>query len=533
MSPEGHGLILPTAQSFVPTAQLSSSAAPPFTRRVIHAVAAGASGSGLTNNQELNLRLGLTWPQAATRMRLRIRNADVLANTVNTTAVAMTGAFIGTPNSAAENAWAGDFTAAPTSLGLSFTATDIGTSEYVSAWVTPTGQVAGKTFGLSLGFTCATDSQINTDTVPGWLFHGLTGSGAAAAASGAAVPSGGGIIGSPTRVPFDLRIEYEFVGRGQIGFFIGDSLTAGYVATTGVPYGQVGTANSWPGMAGQRLGHGVANGGIGGCTTANWNSLALQSWTRFTDPTSGTIFGGTKPDYAVILLGVNDATGLISLATYQANILTMIGFLQGLGVNRIFVCTAPIGTVTGAGFGLPTFQNGLLQTALSAGATTSVVIQAVTTTAGTYQTNQPSGPGGGLTSGSGSGPAANWTNGAQCWLEVPASGIAEGPLVVTGGSGATTLTLTVTSFVLAHAHKVGAPVLAAAEGLRENYNYWLGQVPPGATAMIDMAKAAMASGAPPYEKHWDYYGQTDNPHPVTPALYASWAAQFAAGFAGL
>jgi hypothetical protein len=86
---------------------------------------------------------------------------------------------------------------------------------------------------------------------------------------------------------------------------------------------------------------------------------------------------------------------------------------------------------------------------------------------------------------------------------------------------------------LAHAHKVGAPVLAAAEGFRQNYNYWLGQMPPGATAFIDLSRIATADGTPPFEKNWDFYTQADNPHPATPELYGAWASVVTSVLAGI
>lgn len=540
------GLLLPYTQSFVPSSQLPSGA-PSSTRRVITAISTG-SVTEFSGFQDFNMRVALTWPQKATRMRFRIRNTNVNTSTPDTTAVALTGAFIGTPNVASETYWQGDFTAAPTSLGLSFGAQDIGTSEYVSAWVTPTGQAAGQLFGISLGFTCATDSHINCDRAPGWTFHGATGAGASSAAGNAAVPSGGGITASPYILPFDFRIEYEFVGNNQIGVFLGSSLTLGFTTTNITQnFGHMGPDNSWPGMVGLRFSHGISNGGVSSATTANFATVTNQSWTRFKDPTTGTLFGGTVPDYAVIDLGVNDAlfggTGggvgaPITVATYQANMQAIIAILQGLGINRIYVCTAPIGYLTSQ-FNLPTFQSGLLNAAVASGATTSLVTQTVTTTAGAYQTLWPSGPGGGLTAGTGSGPATNWFNGSsvvnQCWLELPASGLFEGPMTVTGVAGATTLTLTISSFSLVNAHKLGAPVLSCAEGYRQSYNYWLRQVPPGVIGAIDMAAISEGggNGIPPIQKSWYYYSHADDVHPASPALYAAFAQQFAAGVLGL
>ena len=53
---------------------------------------------------------------------------------------------------------------------------------------------------------------------------GIAASGVAGAAG---VPAVGGQTASPYQVPFDMRLEFEFVGSNPIGLWIGTSITNG------------------------------------------------------------------------------------------------------------------------------------------------------------------------------------------------------------------------------------------------------------------------------------------------------------------
>lgn len=533
MSPEAHGLILPVGQSFVPTAQLPSVTSPPETRRAMVVFGDGSGANPGSGYEDVCCRMGFTLPVTPTRCRFRIRNSDIFANNFIAQSITNTGIWWGTPN-IAQNFWAGDFTVAPTQVYAGSTS-DFGTTELVTPWFTPpAGAVAYAFQGVSMGFTCGTDGKMNIDEVPGWTWHSATNTGQASSAGNAAVPTGG--TASPYIVPFDIRMEYEFVGRNQIGWVLGTSLTNGFLQTTGTaaPYGHMGPDNMWTQMAGNRLGHNLINGGIGGGSLASYTtSTSRLSWTRFNDPTTGTLFGGTFPDYAVIDMGINDSStnALAPLATFQSNYQTLIGQLQSAGFSKIVACTVPAGFLTEYFGSLTTFQTGVLASAVTAGSgKTSISLNAIGTTYPVL--NYASAPGGGpvaTTQGGRWYDAAN-TQTNSVWLELPASGIAEGPFTITAiASGV----MTIVSSTFAFAHAQGAPVLATREGFRQNYNHWLRQLPPGIVGVIDFAKVSEASGLPPIYKNWYYYSQADDIHPNTPALYNAMAQEFTAGMVGL
>ena len=518
----------PSGQSFV------SGASPANTRRSTLVLAEGGNNP-TTTTQDCCSRTSFTLPVGVTRARFRIRNAGPNGNLVSTSPVAVTGIWWGTPNTAAEGTWLGDFTAAPTQVYAGAAAADIGTTELVTPWFAPPASaVANALQGVSFGFTSASDSAMYVDSIPGYTWHGTTGAGYAANAGGAGVPSGTGTA-SPYWQMMDIRMEFEFVGSNPIGFYIGSSLTIGYCATfPGIAFGKMGADNEWPQMAANRRGHLAVNGGLNGATCANFLSASTQPWTRFNDPTTGTLFGACLPDYAVIDLGINDSATPSTLATYQSNIETIIANLQAAGITKIFICTTIPGflTETGVGYGghYTTFQMGQLKAALAAGSASSLTVTGPVTPT----TAQP-GPGGGFP-----GPPATWYDASNTgtpgliFLEYPASGISEGPITLTAASGTATLTLSFSGgFTFANAHAAGAPVFATREGYRQLYNHWIRTGVPGTMATIDMAKAtetpalAVAGGnlLAPSQKNWSLWGAVDNVHPYSPAVYQAMAQE--------
>ena len=342
-------------------------------------------------NSDVCERFGFTVPSTSgapvNRFRLRIRNASLLANAFIPGSITLVGAYLGVANQSGETAWQGDFTAAPTSLGLSG-AVEMGSSEYVSPWIYPsTATLTPDEFlGLSLGFTCS-GVKVSTGPTPGWSW---VGTGSSAAASAAAAP---GTTPQPLTSYLDIRLEYEFNGNNQIGFYVGDSITNGYLNNS-TAQGHMGPDDSWPQMAALRLGHHALNGGVGGAQagvpwtkSAGGTSTPAQSWcwARFFNPdTSGnganyTGFACT-PDYATVALGVNDAidTGLaagVGLSTYQTNIGTICTDLTGFGIPRVYGVTATPGN-TVAGTFAPAFQAGALDTPLSAAVPAQISISA-------------------------------------------------------------------------------------------------------------------------------------------------------------
>jgi hypothetical protein len=549
----------PPEIDFLSPSQLPGGA-PVNTRRTTYALTDGGTLGTSTGYQDVAFRCGFTFPVTPTRCRVKIRNSDLLANTTTSQSMVITGIWWGTPNVGSETAWAGDFTGAPTKVDNG-TTQDLAT-EYVTSWFTPPNTaVAYALQGLSIGITSSVDSKMNFSSSPGWTWHGATGAGCAAAAGNAAAPAGTGTA-SPYLSVLDIRLEYEFVGDNQIGFFVGTSITSGWIGTSGTAFGHMGPDNTWPHIAALRLGHHAINGGVGGATAANFTSTSALAWTRFDLGANVNSGVSCVPDYAVIDLGVNDcfagpvgfgaATTLCpDLATFQANIQTIIANLQTAGITRIYICTQPPG-VNVPPFAATCYQAGSLGTAVAAGAlgtvnlTDSATSQAgpgggnpglgsywfaaamqttvanctaassttVTTTANFTTANISPGAlirGTGVTDGTyvkSVNSATNLTASASIntggavtltftyssvSFEFPASGIAEGPFPVTAQSGTGPLALTAHG-TTAHQHLQTTPVTTLSEWWRQQYNFWIRSGPPGTLAVLDFDFLATAGG---------------------------------------
>jgi len=400
---------------------------------------------------------------------------------------------------------------------------------------------------MSVGLTCVTDSKMTWEQTPGWTWRGATGAGCAAAAGGAGVPIGTGVA-FPYTTTLDIRLEYEYVGSNQIGIFPGTSLTNGFLQTitTVAPYGSMGPASCWPQLGSARLGHCPMNGGVGGASAPVFTSAAAIAWTRFLSPESGQTAFACTPDYAVIDLGINDSASALAngtlpytLAQLQTNVLAIIAILQGFGINKILIATCPPGFLTEFFGSLTTFQTGILATAIPPGATLAIVMNAAGANAGAS-------PGGGYP-----GLAGAWFDAGnagavkgQAWVGLPSSGVpgtsvgkgaGEGPCTITSVAGFPTLTIT--SFTFLNTHAVGEPVFATREGYRQQYNYWMRCGVPGTIGTIDMARVceipAGAAALGVTQKHPYFYGDVDDIHPNTPAMYHAMAREFVVNVAGI
>jgi hypothetical protein len=544
---EGHGLIRPGSQSFLAASQYASATTPPFTRRATLAFGGDGFSQPGSGYEDICARISFTLPIQITRCRLRFRNCSLFANTTVSQSVDITGAWWGTPNVGSEAAWLGDFTGAPTQVFTGATA-NLGTADYVTSWFTPPASALPNALqALSFGYTVATDGQVSVAGNTGWSWHSATNVGCAAAAGNAAVPG----VGTPVALsnPFDVRLEYEFVGNNQIGLYFGTSLTNGWPNLVNTALGAMGTDQMWPNLVGNRLAHCIINGGVGGGTLPNFTSTSQLAWTRF-DLGPGVNSGvSCTPDYAVIDLGVNDLNQNL-LSTFQTSIQTIIANLKAAGISRIYVCSVP------PGFAGVAVQAGTLKTALSTGALGSVSVTGPvsSTTASPGPAENPGIPADWFTtlgqitiasvtvtnlspnltvaSGGFPGVQVGWMisgtdipTGTQVqsisgntlvmtknatatpaaesvifgafgtYFEHPASGIAEGPFLTTAASGTTTLALTMAG-TLANAHAAGAPMFTLFEGLRQNINWWIRGGVPGTLATFDLASIAEAEGLP-------------------------------------
>lgn len=134
------------------------------------------------------------------------------------------------------------------------------------------------------------------------------------------------------------------------GICIGDSITSGTFN-----YGTNGEgirvpAYSYPTILSKR-GITVANAGIPGCTTAEWNDSRLNgashysgSWDtsgNWLQSSEGTAALDLTPyDFAVIHLGINDCANGVSTTTFASNLGTILGALKNANNKiSIFLCT--------------------------------------------------------------------------------------------------------------------------------------------------------------------------------------------------
>lgn len=513
-----NGIPVPV-ESFVPAAY---GPATNTTRRNVMTFGDGVLGLAATF-QDVAYRTGFELSVTPSRCRLRISNGNPKLNTLTPQSINFTGLWWGTPTITAN--WLGDFVSAPTKVLNAWTA-DPGTTEYVSPWFTPpTTAIANNPQAISLGFTVAVDSKINYSGTPGLCWHGASGSGFAAAAGGATYPGGAFNSNPYAATPMDIRIEYEYSGYQQIGLYLGTSITNGYDSVWSAAFTKWrafnGPMNRFPDMACQRMGHCALNAGLGGASTDTYTNFTSQAWKRLFSPESNFTTMACTPDYAVIELGINDGVLLTTLATFQANIMSITNYLGNtLGIQRVYVTTATPGLLLNVV--APTPVGGILAASTIAGATSF--------TMASPNTNVPVGGAGGFYGGW-PGIPAMWYNGVSVpvYIDDPASGWGEA-LTCSAAAGTTTITLTTSA--AANAHSKGAPIYGGAEALRQQYNVWFRSGVPNTVATIDMSSIS-SEPTPPYKQLSSYYPNIPDNHPTTLALYYNMAEQITTSILGI
>ncbi len=447
-------------------------ASPANTRQSTLVISGEGSAGSATTWADHCQRFGFQLPSTTTQWRLRIRNNNCLANTTVAGAMSLIGVAIGAIKNS-DLGWSGAFASAPTTISEIVAATiDPGAigAEYVSPWVTSANEqfTAFKQYGISIGINAgATPTTANGS--PNQLGYGA---GTSANFAQTAMP---GVSFASYLSLLDIRMEYQFVGSNLIGFCIGDSLSAGVLSGGfgGTPkFGLMGPGNKMHEMAGIKSGIHMINGGVTAFQTSNWITQANLCWSRFDLATN-------PPDFAVILIGSNDAaTGPTGLATYQANIQSIITILNGLGISKVYMLTIP-----GNRF------NGTFLTAQAAAAQTAFTAND-NTLSGFIQIGGPN-------------------DGTNSELHTVSTGpTGTGPYGYTANSNLTVL------------HPKGTIVAGLNETARLQYNDWIRQQPPGITAAWDIdSEMALA----PYNGmgHPFYFGDNNplNAHPNTPSGY--------------
>lgn len=463
-TPAGGGAGLSSNNTFTGTNTFNQAVtAPSFTNGVARRVTSVLSGVGGTNGSlttsgaasEVAVRNISAIPVTPTRYRFRIRNYSVKQNLVGGGPLTGTGIWIGSPayNASGDNRWIGNFSGAPTQVVNAFTL-DASANEFVSAWVTNTTAITARVpFVVSTGYSNAGGGgavAVYSDAVGGISFIGV---GASTTANATGAPSSL----TPNKWSyFDTRLEYEYTtavdGSGNpavpVGVFVGDSITLGM---TGLATADLGQHETYPGSAGLARGFAAINMGVNSAKTSDWLNVNSVYWTRFDLAT-------TVPDFGAILIGINDVTTSVTAATMEANILTIIGELNTLGVTKVY-----LGTILPDGWNSPISVGGSTVTNTSKTVT-------VGTTLG-LAANMPI---------TGTGIPASTTITS---IDSPTQ------VTISAAGTATNAALTLS------AGATGVPT-AAQEAVRLAVNQWIRSLPDGVIAVWDFDKALAVSAMP-------------------------------------
>ncbi|MGP9034889.1 SGNH/GDSL hydrolase family protein [Glutamicibacter mysorens] len=245
------------------------------------------------------------------RWRVHIANHNDKNSTYYPGALSFTGIYIGKHQRNTNAELTGQFDGAPHQVEGSFTSPADG-SDWVSAWVENYPLEAATDYVLSYGYTSATQSN--------YLASGGGWQSTNSANVAATAPS---LVASKT-MPLDVWIEVEVAGSVKVIAYNGDSMTCGLRSTLPV-------YDSWPAR------HAVANGAIhtmyahGGSELGDWLNPSARKWTKFA--------GMSKPDALINAHGNNDIYRGSSLATTQANFVSLVNQVRANLTDNVYAAT--------------------------------------------------------------------------------------------------------------------------------------------------------------------------------------------------
>jgi lysophospholipase L1-like esterase len=320
--------------TYVPRYPLTAAPSGGVTRRVAEVFGSPGSTTAFSGTNLL-VRYPWTPPATTTRWRIRHRNYDYLLNAATAAGLDINGLYVGTPVVNSTGGLTGAFTATPTAYHGAYQLAPDG-SEYVGPWITdPTLQFSRlQRVLLSFGVTSTSGGAVSMNGNAYGAYFNVGG----AANAGVAAPT---ISGFSTSGWTGLEIEYETAQYGAVGLYVGDSIT------------EAKSATSWARLHAAQVGAMPVVNAVGGATTSVFTTSSRPVWSRLNLTEVGV-------DYAVIFLGSNDANGSVSLATYQANmstIITNIRTLTGKSNIPLFLATIPPRTFGATPEGLRTSYN--------------------------------------------------------------------------------------------------------------------------------------------------------------------------------
>lgn len=189
-------------------------------------------------------------------------------------------------------------------------------SWYTSPWVTANTPTPLSDWLLGVAFVPASGAAAVVPRGTGrvsWFDSNTT-----TALNSASSPTA--VLGS---VPLEYAIEYEFVSDHRVVACIGDSITKGVggKVSDSDPGASQPEYKSWPAMAGVRQRFTPVNLALSGTEASQWLIPTWDRWTRY-DLTT------TIPDAAYIGFGSNDVNSSTPLATFQANLRTVVANMR-------------------------------------------------------------------------------------------------------------------------------------------------------------------------------------------------------------
>ncbi|MGQ5692140.1 SGNH/GDSL hydrolase family protein [Rhodococcus erythropolis] len=305
----------------------------PVTRSLTYCHGGQVPGAGLKTPSsgtwtQFGFRHVIKMPATTTRWRIRLRNYDTYFMANGTAPLTGTSIIVGEQVDPGSEGNSGNFRpgTAVTVVPGPFTVPNT-SAFYESVWFTASDRqfVAGQTYVIGWGAS-STAQQLSAATGEAFIFS--TAADATNPGTSAPTPP----VGTSTQgVPIDFQIEYETTTTMPAWLFIGDSIMEGYTGIVGTAAAAIRpypSYNSYPHQWGRNtraLAHNIAQFAS---TSTQWATLSEDRWTR-------TNLGNAYFDGAVIGIGSNDCAAGLSLATYKANMATIVAKVRStIGADK-------------------------------------------------------------------------------------------------------------------------------------------------------------------------------------------------------
>lgn len=315
----------------------------PVTRIVTYCHGGNISNHGAKRTPEtgtwtqFGFRHVIKLPATTTRWRIRLRNYDTFFLANGTAPLTGTSIIVGEQVAPGSEGNSGNFRpgTAVTVVPGPFTVPNT-TAFYESPWFTAADRqfVEGQTYVIGWGATSAAQ-QLMAGTGEAFVFP------VAADATNPATSAPAPLVGNSMRgVPIDFQLEYESTTTKSAWLFLGDSIMEGYTGVLGNSQAAIRpypTYNAYPGLWGANARAITQNLAQFASNSTQWATLSEDRWTR-------TNLANAFFDGAVLGVGSNDCASGVALATYKANMATIISKVRSIiGASKPIYLTNIIG----------------------------------------------------------------------------------------------------------------------------------------------------------------------------------------------